>query len=188
MSLAIDATKQKNDDTSRKCLELEAETLSRTVILSGNAIPEYIEGERTIDVARTVARDIARYEINPLEIVSVHRAGRSSTSGDATRAKIALKFKQNETKRDFIQAVVGKKDDNLFVNELLTPGVYGCLGRLRKIKKDLSERVPMKLHTVDGKIRVKHGNMAKYKTILTENECEQYVRSLGITPADNTSD
>ena len=113
--------------------------------------------------------------LNPLEIASAYRAGRSSSTESPTRSKIALKFKHSEAKRDFIHAVVGKRDRTLIVNEVLTPDVYECLGRLRKIKKDISDRVNMKLHTVDGKIRVKHGNMAKYKIILTKEECDSYV-------------
>ena len=75
-------------------------------------------------------------EVKPGDIVFAHRMGPKPDSQKEDRRSLVVKLVTQDTKRSLVRNSKTLKNNNFFVNELLTPRRNTICYVLRKIKKE----------------------------------------------------
>lgn len=123
-----------------------------TVILSGEAVPNFSPNESCQEVLIKVVKDNLHLEITPGDISTVHRLGRKPDSNLPDKRSIIVKLTRRDLKREFCASARKlKRPSKLFVNESLTPKRSTIYKTLRSIKKDHGDLVTG-CTTMDGRV------------------------------------
>ena len=110
-----------------------------TVILSGNSIPIFSQGENSTNLAIEVVKNELKIQISPNDVSGAHRMGKKPASQQPDRRVIILKLCRRDLKQSLISAskqMAPRSRGNLYVNEHLTPARKTILFALRQMKKD----------------------------------------------------
>ena len=110
-----------------------------TVILSGNSIPIFSQGENPTNLAIEAVKNELKIQISPSDVSVAHRMGRKPANQQPDRRGIIVKLCRRDLKHSLISAskkMVPRSRSNLYVNEHLTPARKTILYALRQMKKD----------------------------------------------------
>ena len=121
-----------------------------TIMISGNAVPNFTDGENTTDIVCQVVRSKLSYNLTPGDISVSHRFGGKSSSQKPDHRSIIVKLCRRSLKLDLVTSSRTKKCGDLFINEFLTPMRQTIAYVLRKAKKECPEIVSG-TSTIDGK-------------------------------------
>ena len=115
----------------------DAEAYERrdTVIVSGNALPEFSQGEIPNEAVRKLFKDELRMEISKEEISTVHRLGPKPQNQAPDRRSFIVKFCRRDLKREIIMSSKKKSSPRIYVNESLTTARRQIFNTLRSIKR-----------------------------------------------------
>ena len=121
-----------------------------TIMVSGNALPNYSDGENAAEIVCRVVRSKLSYNLTPGDISVAHRFGGKSSSQRPDHRSIIVKLCRRSLKVDLLTSSRTKKCGDLFINEFLTPMRQTIAFVLRKAKKECPEVVSGS-STIDGR-------------------------------------
>ena len=110
-----------------------------TIVLSGNAIPVYSQGENSAHLAREIFKNELRMEVPENSISVAHRIGKKPANQQPDKRNIIVKLCRRDLKRPLITACQKRAPNqrqNLRINESLTPTRSTILFALRQMKRE----------------------------------------------------
>ena len=107
-----------------------------TIIISGNALPVFVQGENCSLIARNLMAEKLRTVIGENDVNTAHRLGEVPTNLQQDRRSIIMKLCRRDMKQSIIQASSKMRCPGLFVNESLTPTRRTIFKTLRDIKRN----------------------------------------------------
>ena len=115
----------------------EADSYERrdTLILTGEQIPLYSQGEISTEVTRALISDKLKISLPQNSVSTCHRLGRKPTNQTPDRRPIVVKFCQRDLKMQVWVSSRKARIPNFYVNESLSPTRRTILYALRKIKR-----------------------------------------------------
>ena len=158
----------------KKSAEIEAERIAENIILSGNLIPRYCDGEDTINVALSTFKSSIRVSVNRSDVALAYRPKKKLQDKYVYDDKIVIKFHSKPSKRDIVHSNLKFKPKGLFINEQLTKRVDEFYYHLRKIKKEQIGKIAT-LYTRDGVIHVRKTKEGSLYKIVTEQEFNSFL-------------
>ena len=110
-----------------------------TILLSGNSIPVFSQGENTANIAIQIFKNELRMEVSERDISVAHRVGKKPANQQPDKRNIILKLCRRDLKRPLIIAsrkLPTEQRQNIHINESLTPTRSTILYALRQVKRE----------------------------------------------------
>ena len=114
--------------------DIETQERRNSVIVSGKSTPVCLSGENTKNVASDLLQNVLRTKIDPNDILSASRIGRTPASQQEDRRSFIIKFRHQELASDIVKSSRTIKPSGIFVSENLTPLRHSILRVLRNAK------------------------------------------------------
>ena len=130
----------------------EATVRLNDVIISGENVPNFQQGESTNIVACDLLKSKLNTHLPVTDILKSFRVGKRSPNGPDKR-NILVKFARPENKSDIMLACRTMKPEKLFINECLSPIRNSIMYVLRRAKKDFP-LIVSGCNSIDGNVYV----------------------------------
>lgn len=154
-----------NSSLIKKMHDLEASKISASVVLSGNGLDSYTEGENATAVALKAIKDHLKLIMQEGDIRSAHRLGDTKKNA---KANIVLNVSHEGVKINLINASRKMKCKELSANEHLTKSTVTLVRRLRKVKRENANSL-RSVFTLDGIIHARIHDV-KGSTIIRDED------------------
>ena len=130
----ISVLKKDITKANEKLDEVETQERRYSVIVSGKSTPVCVSGENTKNVASDLIKNVLKTKIDPNDIVSAFRMGRTPASQQEDRRSFIIKFRHQELASEIVKSSRTIKPSGIFVSENLTPLRHSILRVLRNAK------------------------------------------------------
>ena len=131
------------------------------VIISGGNLPKGTEDEDPGRVARKAIKDHLKIDLRINEINVCHRLGKKNPNSSEDSRPIIIKLHNRPIKYELRKASLEHRETaNLFVNESLTPYRRTLFYNLRRLRKQVKDKI-QQCYTHDGIIYIKLKNENK---------------------------
>ena len=181
--------KLENTDMRERLDELEADQRDTSLIISGESIPNSVNGENVASITQDLIKSKLNYELPLSTISAAYRIGKKPTTQAPDRRPILLKLQHGGTKNDLRRAGKTVKPTNLYINENLIPSRARILQILRRAKRKYPNKISA-CGSQNGRVYVwltastEGGNNTKV-FVNNESKLEDLcVKSLGVHSSD----
>ena len=165
---------EENSDLRQSVNEQEEALYSKKIILCGNAIPEFSEGESPLNIARKVIHDNLRIRVDGRITNAIRFDPPPTDNGRPPNPKILMEVNTIGTKRHIVDTALQVRSTDLFINELLPKKTNEMFYKLRKLKK---ERKIAVLYTKDGVIKVRKTREGTLYKIRTKGDLDIFLQN-----------
>jgi hypothetical protein len=133
--------------------DVEAQSRSDSIIISGSALPECKAGENSFSVTANIIKNSLNYNLPPNMVGTAYRLGRKTLSQSPDKRNILVKLNNKDIRNDILRAARTVKPNNLFFSESLIPSRATIFRALRQSRV----RYPDKIAAVgssDGRVYI----------------------------------